>query len=69
MTTEILDQSIQKTALNASHRELNAKMIQFAGIPKEKAMSDHSPSSQVKRPSVIINKILAITKNNSYVGC
>ena len=32
MTTEILDQPIQKTALYTSHRALNAKMIPFAGF-------------------------------------
>ena len=32
MTTEILDQSIQKTALYASHQDLNAKMIPYAGF-------------------------------------
>ena len=32
MTTEILDQPIQKTALYTSHQALNAKMIPFAGF-------------------------------------
>ena len=32
MTTEKLDQEIQKTTLYTSHQTLNAKMIPFAGF-------------------------------------
>ena len=40
MTTEILDQSIQKTALYTSHQALNAKMVPFGGFKMPVSYAD-----------------------------